>query len=310
MTGDEKIWKGLSPDEKMDHSFASWRAAAGVRFVDDEAEATYKARVDRLTAAMRLQGPPDRVPVAVNAGFYPAAYADLTPYQVLHETERACNAWLAFNREFQPDVAVDPMLYTQPAAAFEALDYRLYDWPGRGGANEAGFQYKEGEYMLPEEYDDLIEDPTGYMLRTYLPRTVGAFEGFAGIGSPFDFVEYAFVGSHVLGYTAPPLVAGLQRLAEAGRLMAGWAATAFPASAQLTAEGFAGMASGLSKAPFDFIGDSLRGDQGHDPRHVQRARQDHRRLRAIGPSSSQMGHLAPAPGRRPSRRRHPPAQRR
>jgi hypothetical protein len=128
--------------------------------------------------------------------------------------------------------------------------------------DEAGFQYNEGEYMLPEEYDDLIDDPTDFMLRTYLPRTVGAFEGFAGLSSPFDFVEYAFVGSHVLGYTAPPLITGMQRLAEAGRLMADWAATAFPASSRLTAEGFAGMASGFSKAPFDFIGDSLRGTKG------------------------------------------------
>jgi len=46
---------------------------------------------------------------------------------------------------------------------------------GHGVADDAMYQYIEQEWMLPEEYDHLIEDPTDFMLRVYVPRTVGAF---------------------------------------------------------------------------------------------------------------------------------------
>ena len=71
------------------------------------------------------------------------------------------------------DVA-DP---AQEAAVFEAIDYKLYSWPGHGVAKEASYQYNEKEWMLADEYDHLISDPSDYLLRKYLPRTVGAFAG-------------------------------------------------------------------------------------------------------------------------------------
>ncbi len=83
---------------------------------------------------------------------------------------------------------------------FETIDYRLYSWPGHGVAKDAGYQYNEKEWMLPEEYDHLISDPTDYMLRTYLPRTVGAFAGFGGLSSLFDFIELPFVAGQVGGW--------------------------------------------------------------------------------------------------------------
>ena len=36
----------------------------------------------------------------------------------------------------------------------------------------AGFQYNEKEWMLADEYDLLIDDPTDYLLHVWLPRTV------------------------------------------------------------------------------------------------------------------------------------------
>ena len=51
--------------------------------------------------------------------------------------------------------------------------------------------------MLADEYDQLISDPSDFMLRTYLPRTVGAFAGFANTSSLFDYIELPFVASQV-----------------------------------------------------------------------------------------------------------------
>ncbi|MHB9150790.1 MAG: hypothetical protein ACYC33_12080 [Thermoleophilia bacterium] len=41
--------------------------------------------------------------------------------------------------------------------------------------DDAGYQYKEDEYMLAEEYDHLIAAPTDYLLQVYLPRICGAY---------------------------------------------------------------------------------------------------------------------------------------
>jgi hypothetical protein len=164
-----------------------------------------------------------------------------------------------FTFEFQPDTMASPMLYTIPGKVFETLDYRLYSWPGHGVPDDASFQYNEQEWMLPEEYDDLIADPADFMLRQYLPRTVGAFAGFAGLSSLLDFIELPFVGGHMAGWASPEMVAGLEKLAQAGRDVAEWHGAVFPALGQMMAAGYPAYFGGASKAPFDILGDTLRG---------------------------------------------------
>lgn len=257
----EKLWADMTPDEKRAQRLDAWRNPP-MEFAGPEAEAQYKARVGRVIDAILLEKTPDRVPVNINAGFWPATRAGLTPYDVMHDVTRANKAWLDFNVEFQPDTMVAPVLYTTPASVFEALDYNLYSWPGHGTPNDVSYQYNEQEWMLPEEYDDLIADPTDYMLRTYLPRTVGAFAGFAGLSSLFDFIELPFVSSNVGGWGSPQMTEGLERLARASRDVGAWGQEVFPALGRLMAMGFPGYFGGASKAPFDILGDTLRGTRG------------------------------------------------
>ncbi len=256
----EKPWADMTADEKLAWRIKGWRNP-GLEFANPEAQATYEARVDRLLAAIELREP-DRVPVSITAGWWPAARAGMTPYEAMHDAARAAQAWADFNVEFQPDAMVSPLLYTTPASVFESLDYKLYSWPGHGVAKEASYQYNEKEWMLPEEYDHLISDPSDYMLRTYLPRTVGAFAGFAGLSSFFDFVELPFVSGHVGGWGSPEMTDGLERLASASRDVGGWAQATFAKIGELMALGFPAYFGGATKAPFDILGDSLRGTRG------------------------------------------------
>ena len=169
----DKAWTEMTPEEKRAVRLERW-LNPGIPWASPEAEAHYKARVGRLTAAVNLEEP-DRVPVSLTSGWWPAERAGMTPYEAMHDTAKAAQAWVDFNLEFQLDTMVTPVLQTTPAEVFETIDYRLYSWPGHGVAKEVGYQYNEKEWMLPEEYDHLISDPTDYLLRTYLPRTVGAF---------------------------------------------------------------------------------------------------------------------------------------
>jgi hypothetical protein len=145
---------------------------------------------------------------------------------------------------------------------FEALDYKLYNWPGHGVAKEASYQYNEEEWMLPEDYDHLISDPTDYMVRTYLPRTVGAFGGHGGLSSFFDFIELPFVFGHVGAWGAPDMASGLKRVAKAADALGAWFEVVLPSMADVMSLGFPPYATCGTKAPFDILGDTLRGTKG------------------------------------------------
>ena len=136
----------------------------------------------------------------LNTGFWPAKSAGLTPYEAMNDAKRGAKAWKDFNLKFQPDA-----LGGSPAQHRAGLHVRgprlqavLLARPW--GVQEASYQYNEKEWMLPEEYDHLISDPTDYLMRIYLPRTVGAFSGFAACLSLLDFIELPFVFGQVGGW--------------------------------------------------------------------------------------------------------------
>jgi hypothetical protein len=256
----EKPWAQMTPDERRSWRIDRWRNP-DIPFDSPEAEAAYKARVDRLLAAFNLEKA-DRVPVSLIGGFWPAVWAGITPHDAMSEPARAAQAWKDFNLEFKLDNQISPLFAAVSSRMLEDLDYRSYSWPGHGVAKEASFQYNEKEWMLPEEYDHLISDPTDYMLRVYLPRTVGAFGGFGGLSSFWDFIEMPFSSFHMGGWGSPEMTEGLQRLAAASASLGAWAQSMFGLVGELMMAGFPGYFAGGSKAPFDILGDTMRGTRG------------------------------------------------
>ena len=83
----DKAWSQLSPDEKLERRLAAF-VEPGLEFVSPEAAAEYRARATRLRKAILLEGEPDRVPVCVLAGQYPATRKGLTPYEVMHDYQQ------------------------------------------------------------------------------------------------------------------------------------------------------------------------------------------------------------------------------
>jgi hypothetical protein len=250
----------MTPEEKRADRIEKWRNP-GAPFVSPEAEADYKARVGRIIDVIDLKQP-DRVPVSLTSGFWPALRVGMTPYDAMSDTARATQAWIDFNLEFKLDAMVSPILQTTPGAVFETIDYRLYSWPGHGVSKEVGYQYNEKEWMLPEDYDHLIADPSDYMLRTYLPRTVGAFAGFGNLPSLFNYMELPFVSGQVGAWGSPEIAEGVASLAKAAQMVGKWAEITFAGIGQLVTLGFPPYWGGSTKAPFDILGDTLRGTKG------------------------------------------------
>jgi len=257
----DKEWRQLSPDERLERRFAGL-VEPGLEFASSEAAAEYRARATRLKAALLLEGEPDRVPVALLTGYYPATRKGLTPYDVTQDYGKAVDAWYEFNHDVQPDCLSAPMFAAIPGRAFEAIDTQILKWPGHGVAKEASFQYTEQEWMAEDEYDLLIDDPTDFLLHYYLPRVATGLSGFAKLASPLDMIEIVAGPSWMMRWADPDVQASLAALAKAGQECAAWGGAMYPLVGRLIADGFPGTFAMMSKAPFDVIGDTLRGIRG------------------------------------------------
>ncbi|MGB9886423.1 MAG: uroporphyrinogen decarboxylase family protein [Moorellales bacterium] len=233
-----------------------WFEGQGISFEGELAAEAYRARARRILEAVRLREP-DRVPVCPLVGFFPVYYAGLTVEEAMYDAERACRAWEKYVEDFEPDAFQGPGL-VWPGRALELLDYKLLRWPGHGTAPDTPYQYVEGEYMKPEEYDALIEDPSDFWLRYYFPRIFGALAPLAALPPITDPIA---VGNFVpLG--RPEVRQALEAALAAGEELGRWAAAVRATEEKLKARGFPKLSGGVSLAPFDLLGDTLRGMRG------------------------------------------------
>jgi hypothetical protein len=144
----------------------------------------------------------------------------------------------------------------------ERIEQRPPGWPGHGLPRDAsGFQYVEGEYMRADEYDALIKDPTGFMMRTYMPRVFGAFEPYKMFPSLVMITEQPALG--FIPFAMPPLQAAQLTLIDIGKEIGQWNKLAFEFTRRGMELGFPmSLRGGFAKAPFDTLGDTLRGTKG------------------------------------------------
>jgi len=136
-------------------------------------EQLYQERTKRAEDAIQLKVP-DRVPVMLNLGFFPAKYAGVTCKDAYYNKPKWNAAVKKTVFELEPDLYMLAQL--PPGPALKALDYKQMLWPGHGVSPNHTFQFVEGEYMRDDEYDAFLEDPSDFLIRTYLPRVYGSLE--------------------------------------------------------------------------------------------------------------------------------------
>jgi hypothetical protein len=252
-------WTQLSPEQKREERFKRWLAPPGIKFNSEEAERGYKSRVGRIIDAVLLREP-DRVPVELPVGFFPAYYAGMTLQNVMYDYNKLRGAWLKFLADFDMDMYSAPYLVF-PGKVLELMGHKLHKWPGHGlGPDVSSYQFVEGEYMHDDEYDDLIKDPSDFALRVRLPRISDAMKPLQKLsplstilGSPLGFVNAC---------GREDIRSALLALAEAGKESARWMEAVRDCSRKALEAGVPSVSGGSGVAPFDRIGDYLRGTQG------------------------------------------------
>ncbi len=255
----DKKWEELSWQEKREERFKRWLSPE-VKFSTPQAEKVYKERVTRFIKAIKLEEP-DRVPVMLPVAFFPAPFAGTTLKNVMYDYDALKNSWLKFMNEFGDMDSFGSPALVFPGRPMEMIDYKLMKWPGHGLADKSpSYQFVEGEYMPPEEYDDLIRDPADYLLRYFLPRAAGAFAPLSKLGPMTVFVGIPVW--YITQFGDPEIQKAYKALFAAADECSKWMAAVMEVGQAALEAGYPNIWGGMNGAPYDMIGDMLRGTAG------------------------------------------------
>lgn len=255
-----KNWNQMSLKEKQAARLEAW-ASTQLPFASPEAEQSYRQRTQMLIDVVNLKKP-TRVPIVPWWGVYPAHYAGITVQEATYDYEKLGAAWRKANADFLPDALISAALIG-PGKVFDLLDVKNYNWPGHGTPADTSYQCVEGEYMTADEYDALIMDPSGYFQRTYLPRVLGGIEAWNMLGRWTDVIELPFVALALIPAGLPPVQQAFKTFLEAGQHILEWITAVGPIEgASMAGLGLPNTIGGFTKAPFDILGDTMRGTRG------------------------------------------------
>jgi len=219
-------------------------------------EQLYKERAKRVEDAIQLKIP-DRVPVVLALSFFPAKYTGVTCEDAFYNPAKWKEAVKKTAVDFAPDMC--STVNAVSGGALEAIDFKQIRWPGHGVSPNHTFQFVEGEYMLADEYDAFFKDPSGFMVRTYLPRVCGTLEAFTKLPPLSMFFGYTTLLATI---GMPNLDQAIESLLKARQEALKWNAEMMPLPAELEELGFPPFSRAATFAPFDIIADRLRGMRG------------------------------------------------
>jgi len=206
-------------------------------------EALYQQRLRRYVTALR-NGKPDMIPIRPFVAEFTGVYAGYTCQELAHDYELAFAAARKCAADFDWDAVVPNMVYVWTGLT-QAIGLKYYGIPGIHIPPQTAFQYREppenAAFMQPDEYDALIEDPTGFLLNVWLPRAAAP----------------------VMAPGTPTTMENNLSFAKGAMAMMRYFGAFGTQNARLRAEcGTVPAIAGIFKAPMDIIADKLRGYLG------------------------------------------------
>jgi uroporphyrinogen-III decarboxylase len=258
----EEKWMETAPDApaKQEKRFESWMAGNGISFDNPDAAARYRKAILRIKDAVQLKKKPDRVPVCPSPGHFPLQHAGISFYDAMYETGAISRAWAKFYTDFHPDTFSRSFIGS--GRILDLLDSKAYNWPGHGVGTEREYQSVEKEFMRQDEYDDLINDPTWFHLKTYLPRICGNLSELGKLPAIVHLRHMSSMAGGLLPFDTPDFQKMLKMLVDAGKTASAWLEEGNKLAKLLMGRGYPALAGGLAEAPFDIIGDCYRGTRG------------------------------------------------
>jgi len=206
----------------------------------NSSEELYRQRLSRYLTAMRNEKP-DRIPIRPFVAEFTAKYAGMTCQDVVHDYNCAFEAARKCAAGFDWDAVVSNMVYVWTGLT-QAIGLTYYGIPGIDVSASNGFQYREPEeensFMKEDEYDELIDDPTAFLYNKWLPRVSADISPMGAATSYRNNLALVKGGMAMLNYFNAFGTQNNMLRTESGTVSA---------------------IAGIFKAPFDIIGDKLRG---------------------------------------------------
>ena len=227
----------------------------------------YHERLQRIKDVVALKAP-DRVPIVSPVQAFTYWYAGVTLKDAMYNYEIARKAARKFCLDFQPDLDFGPVLM-YPAKVMDILGLQWFRWPGHGISENAMYQFIEGEYMKEDEYDDFIYDPGHFMMTKWMPRSFGNLAGLAEFPAMRGSMWYGWLGTVPPFAGSPNLWDALETLKKAGEEIGRWFASLDLYKREIKEAGFPISYGGWAFAPFDLLGDTLRGVRGIFPDMIE-----------------------------------------
>ena len=199
----------------------------------------------------------DRMPVALFGTFWLAKFGGISCRELMYNYEKVKDISTRAVLELDPTVTQSlPQIVSGPM--LDAVDFKQLQWPGHGVGENQPFQYLDREYMTGDEYDAFLFDPTGFYLKTYLPRVGGAFGGLGQMPT-LPGLHYMRLVTGMRGFAKPEVKEALLNLIRAGEVaeesfqhVTAWnnaiAALGYPRDPGIT-----------MVSPYDFVADYFRG---------------------------------------------------
>ncbi|NQT30750.1 MAG: hypothetical protein HQ588_00295 [Deltaproteobacteria bacterium] len=227
----------------------------------------FLARQKRIEDAMNLRKP-DRVPVASAAiHYYPTRAKGISNKDAQYNTEKTLEVWKETTIKHNWDAA--PVYGAiAPARPLELLGIQQIQWPGGALPDNRPFQFVEREYMLQDEYDEMLSDPAGFTVKKLWPRIATTLTPISGMmqmdPSLLLFLSNSYTLPAFLGQmiSPPPMVDLLKKALELAleteknnKLMADY-------TMEMMNLGYPFILGAFTFPAFDWISDTLRGLRG------------------------------------------------
>jgi uroporphyrinogen-III decarboxylase len=234
-----------------------WRIA-----MRENAAELYRQREKRVNDAIALRVP-DRVPIEVLFGFFPAKYSGMTVEEVMYDPEKLLQAQMKTLLEFQPDMEQNPYAIRFLGPILEALDFKQLKWPGHGVPTNLTYQFVEGEYMKADEYDHFLLDPSDFIMRRYWPRICGSLKGFEKLAPIHSIITYYMgIPFGLAPFNLLEVREALDAIKKAGQESIRIATYSRAFTEKTKEAGFPMQFGAFTQAPFDTLGDFFRGTKG------------------------------------------------
>lgn len=229
--------------------------------MEKTAEELYKEREKRVMDAIGLRKP-DRVPIVSATELFFVRAAGSTVAEAMYDYDKMAVAWKASMKRFNWDMG--PLQHAiRSGPLMEMLGMKTFKWPGYDLPENSYYQWVEREYLLADEYDEFLRDPSDFTIRKLMPRMASILEPMGALPPvPWMGTGYTLLAMLPTILGSPVMQDLLDKLKKAGEEKAKWDRMQQRLREDLKEMGYPLFTMGVTYCAFDWISDCLRGMKG------------------------------------------------